>query len=55
MTKYPQMILCLYDLARLGGGMVVDLLKTHPKILLGGLVLENPHYLTPDELRALRR
>jgi hypothetical protein len=55
MTTYPQMILCLYDLARLGGGMVVDLLKTHPKILLGGLVLENPHYLTPDELRALRR
>jgi DcmR-like sensory protein len=54
MTKYPQMILCLYDLLRLGGGMVVDLLRTHPKILLGGLVLENPHYLTPDEFRALR-
>ncbi|MBV8949682.1 MAG: MEDS domain-containing protein [Actinobacteria bacterium] len=53
--EYPQSILCLYDLARFGGGMMVDLLKTHPKILLGGLLIDNPHYLTPDEFRATRR
>jgi hypothetical protein len=53
--RYPQAILCLYDLERFGGGMMVDLLRTHPKILLGGLVLENPHYLSPDEFRALRQ
>ena len=47
---YPQVIVCLYDLDRFGGGVVVDLLKTHPRILLGGMVLENPYYLTPDEL-----
>ncbi len=52
--RYPQVILCLYDLERFGGGMIVDVLKTHKKLLLGGLVLENPHYLTPDEFRATR-
>ena len=26
-------------------------LKTHPKVLLGGLVFENPDYLAPDEYR----
>jgi len=52
--RYPQVILCLYDLAHFGGGMIVDVLKTHKKLLLGGLVLENPHYLTPDEFRATR-
>jgi hypothetical protein len=50
--RYPQIILCLYDLQRFGGGMLVDLMKTHPKILLGGMVLDNPHYLSPDEFRA---
>jgi hypothetical protein len=52
--RYPQVILCLYDLERFGGGMLVDILKTHKKLLLGGLVVENPHYLTPDEFRATR-
>ena len=47
---FPQVIVCLYDLERFGGGVVVDLLKTHPRILLGGMVLENPYCLTPDEL-----
>jgi hypothetical protein len=49
-----RVILCLYDLALFGGGMVMDLLKTHPKILLGGLPVENPNYLTPEEYRAAR-
>jgi hypothetical protein len=52
--RYPQVILCLYDLERFGGGVIVDILKTHKKLLLGGLVLENPHYLTPAEFRATR-
>jgi len=53
-VRYPQMALCLYDLERFGGGILVDVLKTHPKILLGGMVLDNPHYLTPEEFLAQR-
>jgi hypothetical protein len=53
--EYPQAVLCLYDLKYFGGSMLVDLLRTHPKLLLGGLIVENPHYLTPDEFRALPR
>jgi hypothetical protein len=45
----PQVILCLYDLHRFGGSIIVDLLKTHPKILLGGLVIDNPHFMSPDD------
>jgi hypothetical protein len=55
LTGTSQTILCLYDLALFGGGMVVDLLKTHPLLLLGGLVLENPNYLSPDEFLAQRQ
>jgi hypothetical protein len=50
--RYPQAYLCLYDLALFGGGILVDLLRTHPKLLMGGLILENPHYRPPDDLAA---
>ena len=53
-TRYPQMVLCLYDLRKLGSGVLVDLLRTHPKLLLGGLVIENPHHLSVDEFTAAR-
>jgi hypothetical protein len=42
--RYPQTLLCLYDLSRFGGGFLVDILRTHPKLLMGGLILENPHF-----------
>ncbi|MCU1373525.1 MAG: protein kinase family protein [Actinomycetia bacterium] len=53
--RWPEAtILCLYDLERFGGDVVVDLVKTHPKVLLGGMVLENPNHLSPDEFLATR-
>jgi hypothetical protein len=54
LPRYPQVILCLYDLERFGGEIIIDLLKTHPRILLGGMVLDNPNYLEPDEFLAVR-
>jgi len=53
--QYRQAILCLYDLERFGGAMLVDLLRTHPKLLIGGLIIDNPHYLSPEEFLAARR
>jgi DNA-binding CsgD family transcriptional regulator len=38
--------MCMYDLQRFGITMLVDVLKTHPKVLLDGMVLDNPHYRT---------
>jgi CheY-like chemotaxis protein len=52
--RYAQVVLCMYDLERFGGELVSGLLRTHPKILLGGLVIENPHYLSPDEFQVTR-
>jgi hypothetical protein len=55
LPRYPQMILCLYELDRFGGEVLVDVLKTHPKVLFGGMVLDNPYYLAPDEFLAARK
>ncbi len=55
LPRYPQVILCLYDLERFDGEILVDILKTHPLVLVGGMVLENPYYLEPAEFLAARQ
>ncbi len=50
--RYPMTILCLYDLQRLGSAVLMDLLRTHPKLLMGGMLLENPHHISGDEFAA---
>jgi hypothetical protein len=54
MSNFPQVNLCLYDLTRCSGELIMDVLKTHPKALLGGMVIDNPYYLEPDEFLASR-
>ena len=49
---YPQVILCLYDIERFGSGAVMNLVMTHPRMLVSGMVIDNPYYLTPDEVLA---
>jgi DNA-binding CsgD family transcriptional regulator len=46
----PAVFMCMYDLRRFGISMLVDVLKTHPKVLLDGMVLNNPNYLAPTAL-----
>jgi hypothetical protein len=47
--RYPQAIVCLYDLGHFGGGILLDLLRTHPKLVVSGQLVENPYYLPPDQ------
>jgi hypothetical protein len=52
--QYPQAILCLYDLGHFGGGILLDLLRTHPKLVVSGQLVENPYYLSPDQYLSSR-
>jgi hypothetical protein len=54
-NRHPQSVLCLYDLTDQDGSLVVDLVQTHPKILLCGLLVDNPYYLPPDEFQATHK
>lgn len=55
--RYPQaVLLCLYDLERFTDGEVLmGLLRTHPKVLMSGQLLENPWYAEPDDYLAEQR
>jgi hypothetical protein len=48
-SSYPVVVLCLYDLDRFSGEIVVNVVKTHPQVLVQGILVENPYYIEPDE------
>ena len=48
-SSYPVVVLCLYDLDRFSGEVVVNIVKTHPQVLVRGILVENPYYVGPDE------
>ena len=50
---YPQVMLCLYDIERCSGEIIVNAVKTHPKILVQGAIVENSDYIEPDEFLAV--
>lgn len=39
---------CVYDLSKLSGTMVVDVMATHPYVILNGKIRENSFYVPPD-------
>lgn len=50
LTRNRQPAVCVYDIAKLSGSMIMDLLRTHPLTLIGGVVQENPFYTPPQEM-----
>jgi hypothetical protein len=48
--KYDNAVICAYDLSKFGASVVIDAMRTHPVVLIGGLLQENPFFVPPDEL-----
>ena len=53
--RHDDAVICVYDLAKFGGNTVIDIMRTHPMIIIGGILQYNPFYVAPNEfLRELR-
>jgi hypothetical protein len=48
--KYDDLVICAYDLAKFGADVVIYALRTHPAVIIGGLLQENPFFVPPDQL-----
>jgi hypothetical protein len=48
--KYEDTVVCTYDLTKFGASAAMDALRTHPVVIIGGLIQENPFYVSPDQL-----
>jgi hypothetical protein len=49
LPKYEDPVICTYDLSRFNAGVAMDILRTHPLVIIGGVLQENPLYVPPDE------
>jgi hypothetical protein len=47
--NYDDPVICLYDTNLLNGTIAVDILRTHPVAIIGGLLYENPFFVPPQE------
>jgi hypothetical protein len=47
--KYDDIVICAYDLSKFGASVVMDALRTHPVVIVGGLLQENPFFVPPDQ------
>jgi hypothetical protein len=45
-----RLAICVYDLAPLDGATMMDLLRTHPLTMIGGVLRENPFFTPPAEM-----
>jgi hypothetical protein len=48
--KYDHSVICAYDLSKFPASTVIYALRTHPVVIIGGLLQENPFYVPPHEL-----
>lgn len=55
LPRYKDPVICVYDISKFSGAVIVDILRTHPMVIIGGTLQENPFFVPPDEfLRELR-
>lgn len=56
LAKFQDPVVCVYDLNKFGAGIAMDVLRTHPAVIIGGVLYENPFYMPPDKfLRELKQ
>ena len=53
--RHEDAVVCTYNLGKFGGDTVIDILRTHPMVIIGGILQHNPFFVPPERfLRELR-
>jgi hypothetical protein len=47
--RYDDAVICTYHLAQLSGDAVIDIMRTHPMVIIGGHLQQNPFFTHPEE------
>lgn len=50
LPKYHDPVVCTYDLSRFDASVVMDIMRTHPMVIIGGILQENAFYVPPDAM-----
>jgi len=49
LPKYDDPVICTYDLSKFGSSVAMDAMRTHPVVIIGGVLQENPFFVSPDQ------
>jgi hypothetical protein len=49
LPKYEDPVICTYDLSKFPANLVMDIMRTHPVVIIGGILQENPFFIPPDQ------
>ena len=49
LSKYDDPVICNYDLSKFGASVAIDIMRTHPLVIIGGLLRENPFFVPADQ------
>lgn len=49
LSKYAAPVICNYDLSKVSAAVAIDIIRTHPLVIIGGLMRENPFFVPPDK------
>lgn len=56
MTRHEEdVVVCAYDIPRFSASVIVDVMRAHPAIVIGGALHANPFYAAPEALIAEAR
>jgi hypothetical protein len=47
--RYDDAVICTYHLGQLSGDAVIDIMRTHPMVIIGGQLQQNPFFTPPEE------
>jgi len=54
--RHDDAVICTYHLGQFRGDEVIDIMRTHPMVIIGGILQLTPFYIPPDEfLREFRQ
>jgi hypothetical protein len=48
--KYYDTTVCVYDMNKFSAALLMQVLRSHPFVIIGGILRENAFYVPPDEL-----
>jgi hypothetical protein len=47
--RHDDVVICTYHLGQFGGDAVIDIMRTHPMVIVGGILQQNPFFVPPEE------
>jgi hypothetical protein len=47
--RHDDAVICTYHLGQFGGEAIVDIMRTHPMVIIGGILQQNPFFVPPEE------